>query len=172
MKNVYVSCPMSVSQEDLTKVCKLILSYGVTPTHWNKDSVYDEKFTEKIIAKSDAFVVILTGFGWYSEILKMTSGSRKELLTAIKYSKPIFIVYQKFAVKELGIYAADTSNVTTSISGISGTGHTFQDMAKDNKEEYIQTVDRIQRQDTVEHIVFKGIVESLLSKDQRILLFF
>jgi hypothetical protein len=116
MKSAYISCPMTIPQSILSDVIRLVEYYDVKPQWWTKGAVYNEHYFSDLIKNTDAFIVILPDLAWSYEGYKMTSGSRKELIIAVKAKRPIYLAY-KNKNDGLGIYAA---NVITSVSDNSG----------------------------------------------------
>lgn len=134
MKNVYISCPMTVSQTVLDEVINLVRKHAI-PQWWTKGTAYNEKaYTEAIRKYYDAIVVILPAMQWSCNYNQMTSGSRKELCIAIQAKKPIYLAY-KTSTGVLGIYSTNivhnNNEITTffTISGVASTSYNFeQDM--------------------------------------------
>lgn len=134
MKDVYISCPKTVSQETLDKVIKLVRETGIAPMYWQKDSPYDPNRFTWIIQQCSAFIIILPGLSWSINAQKMTSGSRKELNVAVNAGIPVYIAYENRG-DGLGIYTADVkiarivgdTFMVTDISGIASTRYNFRD---------------------------------------------
>lgn len=182
MKQVYISCPMTVGQGILDKVVRLVKDTKAIPLYWVKGSPYSEEDFNLCIECIDAFIVILPGVAWKSDVNKMTSGSRKELIKAYINKIPIFLAYENRDL-EMGIYATEITKCSEgvfilSISGICSTRHTFKDIMSTNLSRDTSSIgDMIveaakEYAETERNVIDLSPNKSLVAFDTRIKLFF
>jgi len=128
IRKVYVSCPMTVSQTVLDKTMKHLENLGVAARAWERGTPYKE---EDSIKYCDVFIILLPENKFGTELYKITSGTRKELLLAFSLGKEIYLSYIPLQSLSPSIYSTNLEegfeNELYRIDGISGTTRNFLD---------------------------------------------
>lgn len=129
MAKIHISCPLSVSEEDLDKVSCMMNGYYHMWTRWERcdPKVYKESW----IQDADAVLFILPSFKWFSLLRELPTGVAEELRLAVSLKKKLFIAYKLASTKELRIYKAQFLN--GEISGIADTCHVIKTFEKSSE---------------------------------------
>jgi hypothetical protein len=132
MAAIHISCPLSISEEDLQKVSVRVNDYQHWWTRWERSEPKDYK--DSWIEKADAVLFILPNFHWSYKFDDLPHGQQLELKRATDYyNKPLFIAYKVSSTKELKIYSAEYKDRT--ISGIAGTSDLIKEFTRGSKPE-------------------------------------
>jgi hypothetical protein len=128
IRKVYVSCPMTVSQTVLDKTLKHLSYLGVAARAWERGTLYKE---EDSIKYCDAFIILLPENKFGTELYKIPSGTRKELLLAFSLNKEIYLSYIPSQSLSPSIYSTNLEegfeDELYRIDGIAGTHRNFLD---------------------------------------------
>jgi hypothetical protein len=121
MKSIYFSVPVS---ENFNTFLSAIKKYkDFSHYFWDRDSLYYPSYLQK----ADLFVLVLPEYAWDRSVNTLPVGCKKELEFAVKYGKPIFILYKSRDGRgEYNIYNAEIYQLpsgTKMIRGIPGTSN-------------------------------------------------
>lgn len=114
MRNkVYFSIPVSIDWDTARKAFEpLEALYKVS--YWKRDQSYDRS----LLDNADAFVVVLPGFKWNSDICDLPIGVIRELALAKKLRKVIYLAYRPVASLTIQYYRTEYED--DHITGIAG----------------------------------------------------
>jgi hypothetical protein len=104
--NVYISCPISVSSEDFSKVIGLVARMGGKPQYWVRGTTYKG---HEDIKTCDAFVLVTPNNEFALSLFNISSGCRFEINLANHNAKRLFLAYTN--KDGLAIYEAKMNRV-------------------------------------------------------------
>lgn len=123
MKNVYISCPISISQSTLDEIRdRAAQSSKLYAHYWVRDSYYDAN----VVYNADKVVFVHPKGAFKFNILSLPVGVQKELKTAIRYGKEIFLAYKSTSVNPgWNFYKLTIDLQNGHMEGIAGTTAEF-----------------------------------------------
>jgi hypothetical protein len=129
-KRIYISCPIAVDKKVLVDFSKLVDAInGLTSCYWERGSIYDQNMFDT----SDAYLFILPYNRFKADNSDLPIGLRRELLSAYKTGKKIFIGYITKS-GEYTVYSAKTNG--SDIEGIPGTTHEISSLVEKEFSDY------------------------------------
>lgn len=95
MRSIYISCPISISQNYLDQIYHKLNDFGslINPYYWERDSKYDKDN----IKVCDAIVIVHPNNAFKYDINSLPVGIQKEINKALDLDKKVFGVYRNIS---------------------------------------------------------------------------
>jgi hypothetical protein len=120
MKKVYISCPVSISQNQLKDIrlaaCK---NNTINAYYWQRNG--SKSYSTDLVTTADAVVIVHPNNSFKFDKLSLPVGVLKEYNLAVKFNKPIYLAYQS----SYGWNMYEIEDLLGRIEARSGTSNTY-----------------------------------------------
>lgn len=123
MKNVYISCPISISQSTLDEIRDRAAYKNQMYAHyWERDSYYQNG----IVQNADRVIIVHPKGAFKFNIKSLPTGVQKEFATALNYGKDTYLAYKSTSINPgWNFYKVTFDAHTGEISGIPGSTNVY-----------------------------------------------